>query len=144
VDREARPVTVHRLEVDPASEPGVYRIEVDCSSGTYIRSLAADLGVALGGGAHLRRLRRTAVGSFTAEGAVALEEAGPVNVLPPAAAVSHLPSVAADPEAVRVGKVLDVDWPGDGPWAVLHEGHLLAVYERYGEGRAKPAVVVAQ
>ena len=144
VEREARPVTVHRFEVGPGSEPGVYRIEVDCSSGTYVRSLAADLGTALGGGAHVRRLRRTAVGPFSVERAVALDEVGPENVLPPAAAVAHLPSVSADPEAVRVGKVLDVDWPGEGPWAVLDgDGRLLAVYERYGEGRAKPAVVLA-
>ncbi|MDP9387794.1 MAG: tRNA pseudouridine(55) synthase TruB, partial [Actinomycetota bacterium] len=54
VERPARPVVVHRLEVAPAGEPGVFRIEVDCSSGTYVRSLAADLGAALGGGAHLR------------------------------------------------------------------------------------------
>jgi len=142
VEREARPVTVHRFGVEPGSEPGVYRIEVDCSSGTYVRTLAADLGEALGGGAHLRRLRRTAVGPF-ARG-VSLEQAGPDDVLPMAAAVAHLPAVTADADAVRVGKVLDVDWPGDGPWAVLDEGGaLLAVYERYGDGRAKPAVVVA-
>ena len=43
-------------------------IEVECSPGTYIRSLAADLGTALGGGAHLRALRRTAVGDMTIDG----------------------------------------------------------------------------
>ncbi|MDQ3896293.1 MAG: tRNA pseudouridine(55) synthase TruB [Actinomycetota bacterium] len=144
VEREARPVTVHRFEVTPGSEPGVYRIEVDCSSGTYVRTLAADLGAALGGGAHLRRLRRTAVGPFTAEHAVPLGEVGPEHVLPPAAAVAHLPPVTADPDAVRVGRVFDVDWEGEGPWAVLDGGgDLLAVYERYGDGRAKPAVVLA-
>ena len=45
--------------------PGVFRIEVECSSGTYVRVLAADLGAALGGGAHLRNLRRTRIGSFS-------------------------------------------------------------------------------
>ncbi len=143
VEREARPVTVYRFDVGAGSEAGVYRIEVDCSSGTYVRSLAADLGAALGGGAHLRRLRRTAVGPFTVERAVPLDAVGAGDVLPPAAAVSHLPSVSAEPEAVRVGKVLDADWEGEGPWAVLDGDELLAVYERYGEGRAKPAVVLA-
>ncbi len=146
VERAARPVTVHRFEVHLASEPGVFRIEVDCSSGTYVRSLAADLGAALGGGAHLRRLRRAAVGAFTADRAVPLDDVGPDHVLPPAAAVGHLPTVAADAtmaEAVSYGKVLDVDWPGDGPWAVLDgAGALLAVYERTDDGRTKPSVVL--
>lgn len=147
VERAARPVTVHRFDLDDGPEPGVFRVEVDCSSGTYVRSLAADLGTALGGGAHLRRLRRTAVGSFPVDRARPLDEVGPADVLPPAAVVAHLPAVAAGAEvaeAVGYGKVLDVDWPGDGPWAVLDAGgDLLAVYERYGDGRVKPAVVVA-
>src|SRR5690606_41646132 len=54
VEREARPITIHAFRVDEPTEAGVYPIEVTCSSGTYIRTLAADLGTALGGGAHLR------------------------------------------------------------------------------------------
>jgi tRNA pseudouridine55 synthase len=147
VEREARPVTVHRFEVSAGSEPGVVAIEVDCSSGTYVRTLAADLGAALGGGAHLRRLRRTAVGPFTLDRAVPLDEVGGAGVLPPAAAVGHLPVVAAGAElaeAVSYGKVLDADWPGEGPWAVVGaRGELLAVYEDHGGGRVKPSVVLA-
>src|SRR5690606_31063780 len=126
---------VHRFTIEPvAGEPGVYRAEVDCSSGTYIRSLAADLGRALGGGAHLRRLRRTAVGSFDEAAARPLER---VELLPPAAALRDHPSVTvADDVAgdVRHGRVLplDVVGPDDGPvpaWAVLDAaGELLAVY----------------
>ncbi len=71
VEREARPVTVHRFDVGDPIGPGAFPIEVTCSSGTYIRSLAADVGTALGGGAHLRDLRRTAIGSFT------VDQAGP-------------------------------------------------------------------
>jgi tRNA pseudouridine55 synthase len=145
VERAARPVTVHRFDVAAGSEPGAFRIEVDCSSGTYVRSLAADLGTALGGGAHLRRLRRTAVGPFTAP--TPLDDVGPEHVLAPAAAVAHLPAVTADGAmagAVGHGKVLDVDWAGEGPWAVLDgSGGLLAVYERTPEGRTKPSVVLA-
>ena len=145
VERAARPVTVYRFDVAEGSDAGTFRIEVECSSGTYVRTLAADLGTALGGGAHLRRLRRTAVGPFSV--GVALEELGPEHVLAPAAAVGHLPAVTVDghlAEAVGYGKVLDVDWAGEGPWAVHGEGGgLLAVYEPYGDGRVKPAVVVA-
>src|SRR5438270_8383956 len=61
VEREPRKVHVESFTAEPTDDPLVYRIEVTCSSGTYIRSLAADLGHALGGGAHLRNLRRTAI-----------------------------------------------------------------------------------
>ena len=151
VERAPRRVTVHRLEVEGTGRPGVLRVDVDCSSGTYIRSLAADLGEALGGGAHLRNLRRTAVGPFTVAGATHLDDLGPGAVQPPAAAVAHLAAVRAGPElaaAVAHGKVLaaaDLGLPpGDGPWAVLDgAGDLLAVYEQHGGGRVKPAVVLA-
>jgi tRNA pseudouridine55 synthase len=64
VERAPRPVTVHRFDLAAGPAPGTLRAEVDCSSGTYVRTLAADLGTALGGGAHLRALRRTAIGPF--------------------------------------------------------------------------------
>jgi tRNA pseudouridine55 synthase len=153
VERAPRRVTVHRLDVAATAEPGVYRLEVDSSSGTYVRSLAADLGTALGGGAHLRNLRRTAVGPFAATDARPLDGLGPGDVLPPAEALRGRPHVVADDEvaaAVAHGKVLDRARlgpvaAGDGPWAVVDpHGRLLAVYEAYGDGgdRAKPAVVL--
>ena len=147
VEREPRPVTVHRFDVAPApGGEGVLQAEVDCSSGTYVRVLAADLGRALGGGAHLRNLRRIAVGGF------GLAEAHPVEspeVLPMARAVEHLDGVrvgAAVAADVTHGRVLDLDRlgaAGAGPWAVHDaDGRLLAVYEPFGTG-AKPSVVVA-
>lgn len=150
VEREARPVVVHRFRVEPTDQPGVVGIEVECSSGTYVRTLAADLGTALGGGAHLRRLRRTAIGSFNAAEATAVGELGEGVVLPPASALRDYPALIVTPEVaadVGHGKVLDdsrLAAPGDGPWAVLDlQGHLLAVYERHGEKGTKPAVVLA-
>ncbi|MDQ3575675.1 MAG: tRNA pseudouridine(55) synthase TruB [Actinomycetota bacterium] len=150
VRREPRRVVVHRLQADLTSDPGVVRIEVDCSSGTYVRSLAADLGSALGGGAHLRALRRTAIGSF------GLGEARPVGqlcreaVLTPAEALRDYPTVAVVTEvagAVSHGRVLsqgELGVGGTGPWGLLDDrGHLLAVYEAISGGRAKPAVVLA-
>lgn len=142
VDREPRPVTIHRLEVESTDEPLRYRIEVDCSSGTYIRVIAADLGHLLGGGAHLATLRRTAVGAFT------LAEAAPPDeceLLGIEAAVRSLPRVKVDtPTAARIrnGAVLDA-WQGEGPWAVFTEDDtLLAVYEPHKQDQAKPAVVL--
>ncbi len=154
VERPPRPVTVHRLQLDElepatADRAMVLRVEVDCSSGTYIRTLADDLGHALGGGAHLRNLRRTAIGSFTLDEARPLEA---IEVLPPPVAMRDFPSVAVDDAlAARIanGAVLErselgaVAAEGDGPWAVLSPaGELLAVYEGRDRERAKPAVVL--
>jgi tRNA pseudouridine55 synthase len=148
IEREARRVTIHELTLDPVPvEPGVYRIAVTCSSGTYIRSLAADIGHALGGGAHLRNLRRTAIGSFTVAEAVPVEA---VTLLPLPEALRDLAAVHVDDELaadVRHGKVLAAERlgaEGPGPWPVLDpSGALLAVYEAHRGGTVKPAVVVA-
>lgn len=141
IDRAPRPVTVHRFDVVDWAESGVLAIDVECSAGTYIRTLADDLGRLLGGSAHLRNLRRTHVGEFTID-----EAAGPdeCELLPVASAVRALPVVSVDPTVealVANGRVLDA-WDGTGPWAVMSEsGVLLAVYESF-RGQAKPAVVL--
>ena len=121
-----------------------------CSSGTYIRSLAADLGAALRGGAHLRDLRRTAIGSFTADQGVEVEALTVDALLTPAAALRDLRAVAVDAEvatAVGYGKVLPLEVlgvSGAGPWPLIDaEGTLLAVYEPHRGGGAKPSVVLA-
>lgn len=146
VERPPRPVHVSRFDIDPvAATPLVYACSVECSSGTYIRSLAADLGTALGGGAHLRALRRTAVGGFE------LDQAGTIEapaLLPVRAAVAHLETATVDADtalAVGHGRILPVEAlgvVGAGPWAVVDDaGELLAVYEPHRHG-AKPTVVI--
>jgi tRNA pseudouridine55 synthase len=143
VERAPRPVTIHRFDVVDWAQPGVLTIDVECSAGTYIRTLADDLGRLLGGGAHLRNLRRTHVGAFR------LDEAAPPDeceLLPIASAVRSLAAVSVDDATAALvanGRVLDA-WDGDGPWAVFDgSGELLAVYEPF-RGQAKPAVVIAQ
>lgn len=139
VERAPREVEVYRFDTAGTDDPLVYAVEVECSSGTYIRTLAADLGTALGGGAHLRSLRRTAIGSFTLADAHWLDD---LAVLSPADAMRDYPSMTVDPADVANGKVLDVVL--DGPTAMLDaDGQLLAVYEPHRDGRAKPAVVLA-
>ena len=146
VPRQPRPITVFRYDVTPIDlADGVWRADVDCSSGTYVRVLAADLGRALGGGAHLRALRRTSVGSFTLADAGSIEDP---RLMPIATAVRHLDGVTVDSmtaTAIGHGKQFDIEElgaAGDGPWA-MHDadGDLLAVYERHA-GRAKPSVVI--
>lgn len=158
VTRAPRAVTVSRFDLamaddqDPGAPGGgpVLAASVDCSSGTYVRTLAADLGTLLGGGAHLRRLRRTAVGPWTVADAVALGDLGPERVLPPAAALADRPPVTVEGDlavAVGHGQVLErsrLHAAGDGPWPVLDRGGaLLAVYAGHGPGRVKPLVVLS-
>jgi tRNA pseudouridine55 synthase len=72
VERAAREVTIHALELLGVAIPDV-TFRVTCSKGTYVRTLAEDIGAALGCGAHLVALRRTGVGALTLDGAVTLE-----------------------------------------------------------------------
>lgn len=149
VERAPRPVTVHRFDVAPGLSPGVFRIDVECSSGTYVRVLAADLGRALGGGAHLRALQRTRIGSFSVEDALPVDELTPAAVLSPAEALRDLDQVVVDPDIAQLvarGLALDrvpLGVSGGGPWGLVDEGgRLLAVYESTPTDRVRPAVVL--
>ena len=122
-------------------------IEVRCSSGTYVRTLAADLGRLLGGGAHLRRLRRTACGSFAEPSRRGRDELRAARRRRRRCATTR--RCAVERRRRRAG----APRPGarsraararaTGPWAVLdRDGELLAMYERSRPTRAKPAVVI--
>jgi tRNA pseudouridine55 synthase len=147
IEREPRPVTVYRFDLQPTSDPLVYDIEVHCSKGTYIRTLADDLGRLCGGGAHLRGLRRTGVGGFTLAEAASPDD---VVLLSLPQAVRDYPHVSVTVEVaalVRNGRVLPRvqgdGFDGGGPWAVLDpDGELLAMYESFGVDQVKPAVVL--
>lgn len=162
VERQPRRAVVHAFELsmapdagplsDPAGDPvgPVFSAYIECSSGTYVRVLADDLGRALGGGAHVRCLRRVAVGPWTESDAVPLEQLGPGDVAAPVDALPWLPAAVVQPEvesAVRHGQVLPLDTlglDGNGPWRIVAQsGELIAVYEQHGPGKAKPRVVLA-
>lgn len=145
VDRPARSVRVDRFEVNPTDNPKVYEAFVDCSSGTYIRSLAADLGSVLGGGAHLKNLRRTGVGSFREDEALPLEE---MVLQKPIEGMRDFELVKVDEETrkeVSYGRVFErgrLEVKKEGPWALVDcSGELLAVYKEHGDS-IKPVVVV--
>lgn len=99
VERPPRPVTIYTLKLLNWASPFV-ELRVTCSAGTYLRSLAHDLGAALGCGAYLAGLRRTAVGDFTEAKAVPLDELTVENwldyLLPPDSAVAHMPRLDVD------------------------------------------------
>jgi tRNA pseudouridine55 synthase len=144
-------VTVYRFETEPdPARPGVYRATVECSSGTYVRVLAQDLGEALGGGAHVANLRRTRIGSFGGPEMRPIDRLDEAALLSPADAMRDLEAVTVGSDvaaSIRTGLPLDrvpLGATGDGPWAMLDEsGTLLAVYEATGTDRIRPAVVVA-
>lgn len=154
VERPARPVTVYRLDVtDFDAEAWETTLDVRCSSGTYVRTLAADIGEALGCGAHLKALRRTAVGSLGNDGAVTLAQLDEMEphdragaVLPMAAAMRDFESVTvAGDELQAVGYGRSLGEPGGSvgePVAIVDpDGRLVAVYRRQGAG-LRPAAVL--
>jgi tRNA pseudouridine55 synthase len=129
------PVTVHEL-VLTSFEPPEVGVRVRCSSGTYVRSLARDLGDALGVGAHLTRLRRTAVGAFDVADALAPDDLGDeARVggawIDPLRALGHMPRVDVDGAAAADlghGRAVPVEGIADGgPAAAAHGGTLVAV-----------------
>lgn len=154
VELPARRVTVSRLDVRAIRRdtPDVVDVDVDvtCSSGTYIRALARDAGVALGVGGHLTALRRTSVGAFTlAEAATLdqLEERAPevVNLPLDAAADRYFPRRDATAEEARVlshgGPLAPVGIAG--PYAVFGPaGGLIAIVSER-DGRARAEIVLA-
>jgi tRNA pseudouridine55 synthase len=121
-----------------------FGFRVRCSSGTYVRVLVADVGAALGDGAHLIALRRTRVGPFS------LQESAPLDALRTPlgldAAVRHLPSVRLDhpDEAAAASNGRPLAPAGlEGPYAVFDpEGRLIAVYRDEG-AKAVPEMVLA-
>ncbi len=153
----ARPVTVHSFEVrsvEPAEDGAVLDVAVSvrCSSGTYVRALARDLGEALGVGGHLTALRRTEVGGVTLAEATPLEDllrSGEVPLLSlEQVAERFFPVVRVDADgarAVSYGRRLDLTLRPGGPSAVLGpDGAFLALYEAAdprvgGEPRADDA-----
>ena len=148
VELQARPVTIHELtvhRVTPGDVDGTTVLDVDldlrCSSGTYVRAIARDLGARLGVGGHLTALRRTAVGEFRLDSARTLDDLGEEFAMVPIAdaARASFPSRDLDEAqavGVRCGRALDVDL--DVLTAVFApDGEFLALYEpRDGAARA--------
>jgi tRNA pseudouridine55 synthase len=149
VQAPPREVDIHRLEL-LARDGDSLSLHIECGSGTYVRSLAVDLGELLGCGAHLTSLRRLWVEPFREPVMVTVEQLEKAAaqgehvldqlVLPLSAGVSDLPSLRLDAEqsfSVSLGR--QIPWPDEsiGPRAVAfsHDGRLLALVERDAIGR---------
>jgi tRNA pseudouridine55 synthase len=142
LEAESRPIRVDAFELLSFKIPDA-TFRVTCSGGTYVRVLAADVGAALSCGAHLVALRRTAIGPYAVDDAVAPDDAGELRPLD--AAVGHLPRLDLDVEealAASHGRPLG---PAGltGPYGVFGpDGRLIGVYEDDGP-RARPQVILA-
>ncbi len=149
VERAPRHITVSSFDLQPTSDPLVYRAVITCSAGTYVRTLGADLGSALGGGAHIRALRRTASGSFGEDQAAAPDEARLRPVVDMVGSMTRMLVSVSDHPTIRNGGVLPFDrYQGEGPWAVVAahpdtggSDELLAVHELVGD-RIRVGVVI--
>ncbi|HKX34661.1 MAG TPA: tRNA pseudouridine(55) synthase TruB [Actinomycetota bacterium] len=141
LEAPARPIRVDAFAVS-AFDGRDLEAQITCSGGTYVRVLVADVGRSLGCGAHLVRLRRTAIGSFRVEDAGPPGEGAPE---PLERAVEHLPSIRVDVEEARAvthGRILA---PAgiEGPYAVFGPDDALKGIYRDEGAKARPEVVLA-
>jgi len=150
VERKPRPVTVHDFTLtntDPTQATATF--EISCSSGTYVRSLIADLADHAGSGAYLTALRRTSVGHLNARDASSPQNLTPDtihnHIIPPWKVVGHLPGV----DVTGVGREIvchggRMEGRGvEGSYRVMFGEELLAVYRDEGDGGRAEVVLCA-
>jgi tRNA pseudouridine55 synthase len=152
VERKARSIVIHELALLSWESPYL-EIEVHCSKGTYVRTLAEDLGAALGCGAHVTGLRRTGVGPYGADGLVTLEQLEALAgegfagldalLLPMESALAQWPGVRLTGDAafyLRQGQPVLVPKAPTSGWVRLYEGEstFLGMGEILDDGRVAP------
>jgi tRNA pseudouridine55 synthase len=139
----ARPVRIDAIEIAVFEYPQLH-LRIDCGKGTYIRSLARDLGQRLGCGGYVSQLRRTRIGPFGADQALSLD-ADPsavwAHLRPVSEAVAHLPAQVASAEEIvrlRNGQRIAASMRYDGEWVAVFDaaGQLLAVARPTEDGTA--------
>lgn len=148
VELAARAVEVSRLDVlDVRPGAGVLDVDLDveCSSGTYIRAIARDLGNALGVGGHLTSLRRTRIGGYDVAEAVTLGNEPPRLMSMAEGARRSFPCINVDASAetdIRFGRPLTMPVPAEVTGMLSPTGELLALYRPDGDGSRPVAVLV--
>jgi tRNA pseudouridine55 synthase len=153
VELPARPVTVTRFDMSASSRPTPelldLDVEVECSSGTYVRALARDVGRALGVGGHLVALRRTRVGPFTVDMARTLDDlvnaADPVQLTVAEAVRIALPAREIDDAQARelsFGRALRPAGISGVHGAFAPDGSVVALLREVGDS-ARPVLVFA-
>jgi tRNA pseudouridine55 synthase len=142
VEIRPRRITVYEFEILRTS-PDAFDARIVCSSGTYVRSLVADLGDALGCGAHVEHLRRTSIGDLDAKDATQLDKLDPAVLRPVEEVLVHLPRVDIDEEAeaaARNGRAID-GATTTGEHLVVGPHGVVGVFEAR-DGRLRPVTVL--
>ncbi len=148
VQLKPRDVVVDRLDILALRRRGRHLdvdIDVECSSGTYIRAIARDLGEALRVGGHLTSLRRTRVGGFTLDDATVLDDQAPPMMTMAEAARRSFPVLEVDEGAARdvaYGRALDLRLDAEVVGLLAPSGRLLALYGPKGSKAAPITVFV--
>ena len=153
VEREPRQVTIFDLEL-VAIDADLMRLNIHCSKGTYVRTLVEDIGEALGVGAHVKELRRTAVGPFeepvtmyTLEQLRQLKETDVKSLdgllLPAESALEQYPPIHLDEDSayyMRQGQAIQVPRAPTGGWVRLYEGeqHFMGMGAIQDDGKVAP------
>ena len=142
VERPARQVDVHSIDILAWNSP-IIELDAVCGSGTYIRSLAHDIGQALGVGAHLSALRRVASGDFHIRASISLDKVTEDDdwlrhIIPPYAALRHHPRLilaASEIQRVRQGQFIQrrTDCDADQVFAFTHDKRLAAILKPRGQ-----------
>lgn len=157
VERPPRPVHVSRLELLQWDETG-FEVELECTKGTYVRSLIEDIGEALGCGAHITALRRLRVGALDVEQAVTLEslrtvadrdpQALDVCLVPIADALAHLRQLDLGPDdaaSLQLGQALTLHQPLADGWVAVFTGQQAFVgMAEVVDGRLLPRRLASQ
>jgi len=149
VTREPRKVKIHELSIADGPQSNVFTLKVKCGSGTYIRSLVADIAKKAGSMGHVGTLRRTAIGSHNEIEAAQLEKAVIIKLTEGLKDYEMIQVNDTMRDRIKVGAVLRTEELSptkvNGPWAIVDsEQNLLAMYENFKNGTLKPAVVLPQ
>lgn len=153
VELAARPVTVARFEMlAPIRADGRFcdvEVAVECSSGTYVRALARDLGAALGVGGHLTALRRTRIGGYQISDALRLDGLSADSPMMSMAEAARRSFAVVEVDAstaqdVGFGRSVQLELPGNPTGLIGPEGDLLALYRPAGDLARPIAVLVGQ
>lgn len=147
IERAWRTVHIGKFEIEVLSENEA-NARIVCSGGTYVRSLAHDLGEAMGCGAHLTALQRTGVGRFRIEDAVLPEDLSPSRVLPLEIALQPMPMLHLDEvrtAAIRQGRDIVIEEPPESNLIALIEpsGKVFSV-AKITDGLAHPECVIPE
>jgi tRNA pseudouridine55 synthase len=153
VEREPRQVTIFDLEL-VAIDADLMRLNIHCSKGTYVRTLVEDIGKALGVGAHVKELRRTAVGPFEEQATMySLDQLRQLKetdvkaldglLLPAESALEQFPPIHLDEDSafyMRQGQAIQVPRAPTGGWVRLYEGehHFMGMGAIQDDGKVAP------